>query len=65
MVTVMEILLILFLAIIIDLTLGDPPNVIHPVAWMGRVASFLGKGCISQSRVVQFLYGVGIFVVKI
>ena len=65
MVTVMEILLILFLAIIIDLALGDPPNVIHPVAWMGRVASFLGKGCISQSRVVQFLYGVGIVVIII
>ena len=65
MVTVMETLLILFLAIIIDLALGDPPNVIHPVAWMGRVASFLGKGCISQSRVVQFLYGVGIVVIII
>ena len=63
MVTVMETLLILFLAIIIDLALGDPPNVIHPVAWMGRVASFLEKGCISHYRVVQFLYGVGIVLI--
>jgi adenosylcobinamide-phosphate synthase len=65
MVAVTEIILILFLAVIIDIALGDPPNVIHPVAWMGRVASFLGKGCISQSRVVQFLYGVGIVLIII
>jgi len=56
----MEILLILLLAIAIDLALGDPPDLIHPVAWMGKVASFLEKGCVSQSRIVQFTYGAGI-----
>ena len=53
----MELWLILLLALIFDLTLGEPPNVIHPVAWMGKVASFLEKGSISQSKTVQFIYG--------
>lgn len=53
----MDILLILFLAIIIDLTLGDPPNVIHPVAWMGKVAAFLERWGHKLSPGVQFFYG--------
>lgn len=56
----MELLLILFLALIFDLALGDPPNIIHPVAWMGKVASFLEKGSVNQSRAFQFVYGAGI-----
>ena len=61
----MEMLFVLLLAIIIDLALGDPPNIIHPVAWMGKVASFLEKGAISQSRAVQFIYGAGIVIITI
>ena len=53
----MEMLLILLLALIIELVLGDPPNVMHPVAWMGKVTSLLERGCISRSRRVQFIYG--------
>ena len=56
----MEILLILFLALILDLTFGDPPNAVHPVAWMGKVTSCLRKGVKSRSRIVQFIYGTGI-----
>ncbi|MEE9398858.1 MAG: cobalamin biosynthesis protein [Dehalococcoidales bacterium] len=59
----MEILLILLLAIILDLTLGDPPDAIHPVAWMGKVASFLEKGGNSFHPIVQFLYGAGMLVI--
>jgi len=53
----MDILLILFSALILDLAFGDPPDAVHPVAWMGRVALFLEKGVKSQSRTVQFVYG--------
>ena len=56
----MEILFILFLAIIIDFVFGDPPDAVHPVAWMGRVVSCLRKGLKSRSRVVQFIYGMGV-----
>ena len=54
----MEIIFIFFLAIIIDLVFGDPPDAVHPVAWMGRVVSLLRRILKSQSRIVQFIYGV-------
>ena len=40
----MEIILILALATAIDLALGDPPDIAHPVAWMGKVIALLEKG---------------------
>ncbi|MFC1916631.1 cobalamin biosynthesis protein [Chloroflexota bacterium] len=55
----MDTLLILSLALIIDLALGEPPRPIHPVAWMGKVTSFLERGGTGQSRSAQFVYGTG------
>jgi len=40
----MEYLLIPAAAVLLDILFGDPPNVIHPVAWMGRVIGLLEKG---------------------
>ena len=54
----MEYILIPALAVVIDIALGDPPNVIHPVAWMGKVVSLLEKGGIKLNRAGQFLYGI-------
>ncbi|OQX65094.1 MAG: cobalamin biosynthesis protein CobD [Anaerolinea sp. 4484_236] len=34
---------VLFLALAIDLLLGDPPNRFHPVAWMGNLIAALKK----------------------
>jgi adenosylcobinamide-phosphate synthase len=62
----MELLFILLLALVIDVLFGEPPRVIHPVVWMGKVISHLerfaptsaksppsdGKG-----RVRQLVYG--------
>ena len=53
----MEIPLILLLSLVIDMSLGEPPMVIHPVSWMGKVISFLVKGGAGRSPLVQFLYG--------
>ena len=53
----MEIILILALATALDLALGDPPNAIHPVAWMGKVISFLERGTHSHRPAAEFLYG--------
>jgi adenosylcobinamide-phosphate synthase len=55
----MEIILILAIAISIDLALGDPPDAIHPVAWMGKVIALLEKGGRGLSPAGQFFYGVG------
>ena len=55
----MDVLLILFLAVIIDLALGEPPRFAHPVVWMGKLVSFLERGGRSQRPAAQFLYGLG------
>lgn len=39
----MEGLFILLLALVIDVLLGEPPRVMHPVVWMGKVISFLER----------------------
>lgn len=36
-------LLVLSLAFILDLLLGEPPSKLHPVVWMGRLAGFLDR----------------------
>jgi adenosylcobinamide-phosphate synthase len=36
-------LLIAFLGLILDLTLGEPPNALHPVVWIGKVIGGLDK----------------------
>lgn len=53
----MDIILILLIAIAIDLTLGEPPLALHPVAWMGKVISLLERGGSRWSPAAQFLYG--------
>jgi len=46
-----------FFALLIDLTLGDPPNRFHPTAWMGSLIAFLcrfrPRGCVWA----ELLYG--------
>ena len=61
----MEMLFIFLLALVIDLTLGEPPRVIHPVVWMGKVVSFLVKGEGGRSPAMQFLYGLGVVLVTV
>ncbi|MFC2025365.1 cobalamin biosynthesis protein [Chloroflexota bacterium] len=56
----MDILLILLIALVIDLALGEPPHPIHPVVWMGKLASFLERHSVGQPRLSQFVYGMGI-----
>ena len=46
----MEIPLILVLALVLDLALGEPPNFIHPVAWMGKVISFLVRDSLNTQK---------------
>jgi adenosylcobinamide-phosphate synthase len=55
----MEIILILALAAAIDLAVGDPPDIVHPVAWMGKVIALLEKGGLKLNASGQFIYGIG------
>ncbi len=56
----MEYLLIPVAAIAIDLVTGDPPNSLHPVAWMGKATALLEKGNRSRRPSLQLLYGAGL-----
>jgi adenosylcobinamide-phosphate synthase len=55
----MDMLLIVALAVAIDLALGDPPDALHPVAWMGRVISLLEKASLRLNAAGQLAYGIG------
>ena len=54
----MDTILILFLALAIDLTLGEPPSPIHPVVWMGKLIALLERYGTGRSHVAQLVYGV-------
>jgi adenosylcobinamide-phosphate synthase len=54
----MDILIILALAVIIDVMLGDPPDIVHPVAWMGKVISLLEKAGLKLNAAGQLVYGI-------
>ncbi len=56
----MDILIILFLALAVDLALGEPPRPIHPVVWMGKLTSLWERGGIGRRPAAQFVYGMGI-----
>ena len=60
----MDILLMLSVALAIDLALGEPPRLIHPVVWVGKVASFLERGGL-RSPLIQFICGAGVAAVTI
>ena len=53
----MEGILILVLALLIDLTLGEAPNRFHPVAWLGKLVSFELKLMPGSGRIRQFIAG--------
>jgi adenosylcobinamide-phosphate synthase len=62
---VMEIVIILLLALVLDLTFGDPPTALHPVGWMGKVISFLIKGGKGHGSGAQFAYGLGVVLITL
>ncbi|APV44241.1 adenosylcobinamide-phosphate synthase [Dehalogenimonas formicexedens] len=53
----MDIVLILLVALAVEFTLGDPPNVVHPVAWIGKAISSLERLGFIGGKTYQFVYG--------
>ncbi|MEJ5327633.1 MAG: cobalamin biosynthesis protein [Candidatus Bathyarchaeia archaeon] len=51
-------LLILFLAFLIDMTFGEIPDRIHPTVWMGKVIAFFKPKIRSQNARVEITNGV-------
>ena len=61
----MENVLILAIALIIDLTMGEPPRPIHPVVWMGKVIAFFERWNAGQKPRAQFVYGMALSLLTI
>ena len=51
--------LIIILALLLDLTLGEPPNRLHPTAWMGKTVALAERIAPGPHRTpaAQFAYG--------
>lgn len=47
----------LLIALVIDQFAGEPPAVLHPVVWMGKVIAALESHAPRRSRGLQLLYG--------
>ena len=54
----MEIIFILFIALAIDLTFGEPPNSWHPVAWLGKLISLEMKWGSQSGKLIQLAFGI-------
>ncbi|MEE8473274.1 MAG: cobalamin biosynthesis protein [Dehalococcoidia bacterium] len=50
-------LVIFLLAIVLDILLGEPPAALHPVVWMGKLASLLERAAPRRGPRLRFLYG--------
>jgi len=50
--------IILGVAVALDLALGDPPNAIHPVAWLGRLAASIVRIAPRTPPLGAFAFGV-------
>lgn len=48
---------VVVLALLIDLLLGDPPNALHPVAWMGAAIARCRRQAPRQGKAAPFAYG--------
>jgi len=59
----LDIILILSVALLVEFTIGDPPNAFHPTAWIGRAISFLERFGFRGGKTYQFIYGVLITIV--
>lgn len=61
----METTIILVLALVIDLTLGEFPGALHPVMWMGHLITLELKLAPRTGRRMQFAYSISITLLTI
>jgi adenosylcobinamide-phosphate synthase len=61
----MEIIVILLIALALDLTLGEPPNAWHPIAWLGKLVSVETRLAPKKDRLRQLAYGVTMVLITV
>lgn len=59
----MDIVLILLVALLVEFTIGDPPNTIHPTAWMGKAIGFFERFGLLGGKNYQFIYGAAVTII--
>ncbi len=60
-----ENIIILFLALVIDFTLGEYPRPLHPVVWLGKVISAELRVAPRSGRRLQLAYGIAMVTITI
>lgn len=63
MTTAAIMMLVMGVALLIDVSLGEPPNRFHPVAWMGSAIAWAKRFAPLHGNARQFLFGILIVVV--
>jgi adenosylcobinamide-phosphate synthase len=60
-------LLVLILAVLMDLTVGEPPDRFHPTVWIGKIISYLKPRIKSENSGVEKLNGIllGLFIIML
>jgi len=53
----LDLIIILGGALALDLLLGEPPLLIHPVVWMGKFISWWAKAGLARRPAIQFAWG--------
>ena len=61
----MQIISILFIALITDTIFGEPPNAWHPVAWLGKLISLQMKIAPAKSKVLQLAFGTAVVLITV
>ena len=61
----MENIVVLFLALVIDVTLGEYPRLMHPVVWLGNVISTELRFAPRSGRRLQLAYGIAMVALTI
>ena len=61
----MENIVVLFLALVIDVTLGEYPRLMHPVVWLGNVISTELRFAPRSGRRLQLAYGIAMVTLTI
>jgi adenosylcobinamide-phosphate synthase len=61
----MTIIYIPIIGLLLDMVMGEPPAIIHPVVWMGKIIALLIKIGGAWSSAMQFLWGLIVSIVVI
>ena len=61
----MENIIVLFLALVIDFTLGEFPRPMHPVVWLGNVISVELRCAPRSGRRLQLAYGIAMVTITV